>query len=243
VSNTTCSTEGCERTHYGRTLCKFHYQRAWLAGEIENYTRGLVRVGATLAERLEHHGWKVQPWGCWEWQGSLNGRGYGQMAAGGDRPLLVPRAAYMAWVGPIPNGMIVRHTCDNPPCFRPEHLVLGTRADNTRDAVVRQRVANGERKPHKLTDLQVAEIRSRYAGGGETQMSLANEYGVSPSLVGMIANGKRRGRRTNPPLRSPAELRRETEMRLALQPAARPELDARTYSHSSGSTRDQAIAG
>lgn len=85
------------------------------------------------------------------------------------------------------------HRCDNPPCINPEHLFLGTRGDNNRDALAKGRTLNGENKiQHKLTDEQVGQIRSRYAAGGISQSSLASEFGVSQQLVSDLVRGTRR---------------------------------------------------
>ncbi|AXH49008.1 endonuclease [Gordonia phage Apricot] len=204
-----CSQPDCSRRHYGRGLCKSHYLSAWTAGTLDQHTRTLVAPGASLDERLRHTGWTVTESGCWEWNGSRNAKNYGQLATGrhaGDDPkrtvpMIASRAAYTAWVGPISDGQVVRHRCDNPPCINPEHLCLGTLVDNVQDAVERKRIANGERKRAqvKLTDAQVAEIRRRVASG-ETRLALAAEFGVSASLLSMIVAGKRRKSPTNPAL-------------------------------------------
>ena len=196
-----CSTGGCERRHYGRGLCKRCYHKSWTKGQHVAHPRELVPHGASLDERLRHHGWAVTKSGCWEWKRSLNGGGYGQLAVGSDRPMIASRAAYTAWIGPIPDGQVVCHRCDNPPCINPEHLFLGALCDNNADMAAKRRVANGERKTqHKLTDAQVHEIRRRYAAGNVLQLDLAAEYGVSRALISFVIGGHRRARETNPPL-------------------------------------------
>lgn len=205
-----CGADGCKRKHYGRGLCKTHYLRAWTDGTLHQHKRTLVAPGASLDERLRNIGWNVTASGCWEWKGARNRSGYGFMATGrhaGDDPQktipsMAPRVAYAAWVGPIAEGLVVRHRCDNPPCINPEHLELGTKADNNRDAFLRRRTANGERKSsHKLTDQQVSEVRRRYAADPQPYRVLASEFGVSAALIGAIVRGDRRKRPTNPPLR------------------------------------------
>lgn len=69
---------------------------------------------------------------CWEWSGSSNGKGYGILVIGG-RPILAHRHAYFLHFGVHPGPLFVRHACDNPPCIRPDHLSLGTAADNSND--------------------------------------------------------------------------------------------------------------
>ena len=164
----------------------------------------MVKNGASLDQRLRHHGWTVAESGCWVWDGSRDNNGYGQLARGRSNgrnyvPIKASRAAYMAWVGPVADHEVVCHRCDNPPCINPAHLFLGDRAANNQDMANKRRSANGERKRlHRLTDDQVEEIRQRYARGGVLQRELAAEYGVSQQLVGLIADGRRRRHRTHP---------------------------------------------
>jgi hypothetical protein len=86
-------------------------------------------------------------------------------------------------------GMLIRHSCDNPPCVNPAHLSVGTNADNAADMVSRERQARGSRSgTSKLTESQVAEIRAR-AAAGDLHRVLAGEYGVSRTLITRLANG------------------------------------------------------
>lgn len=195
-----CAAPGCDRTEGRRKrgLCTRCYQRAKARRQLALYPSSMVPRGATLAERLEHHGWNVTPAGCWEWVGSLNQNGYGQLAVGTDRPEIASRVAYTAWVGPIPAEGVVCHECDNPPCINPAHLFIGTRADNNRDAADKARTANGELRPHKLKDAQVTEIRRRYLRGDVKQRTLALEFGVSQQLISSLVRLERRPKPTHP---------------------------------------------
>lgn len=76
--------------------------------------------------------------GCWEWTASCNDDGYGHLRVNGKLPK-VHRLVYENFVGPIATGQVVRHRCDNPPCARPTHLVIGTSVDNAMDTVERGR--------------------------------------------------------------------------------------------------------
>jgi HNH endonuclease len=94
---------------------------------------------------------------CWEWQGSRLKRGYGT-GAYKKRRVLAHKLAYELFISDIPAGMLVRHTCDNPPCCNPRHLILGSSRDNIHDSLRRGRRGH-------LTPLQVAEIRTLRAAG------------------------------------------------------------------------------
>lgn len=79
--------------------------------------------------------------GCWFWTASTRGRGYGQASVPGGRKRqdYAHRVAYTYLVGEIPPGLVVRHACDVRRCVNPDHLSLGTAADNSRDMVERGR--------------------------------------------------------------------------------------------------------
>ncbi len=72
--------------------------------------------------------------GCWEWNGVLNQGGYGRIFING-KGQMAHRVSYQLVCGPIPDGMLVLHKCDNPCCIRPEHLFLGTHQDNSDDMI------------------------------------------------------------------------------------------------------------
>lgn len=80
--------------------------------------------------------------GCWEWQGKKNSGGYGQVIItldGKKRGFMAPRVALTIKLGREPVGD-TRHTCDNPPCCNPDHLIEGSRSENMRDAYQRGRI-------------------------------------------------------------------------------------------------------
>ena len=84
-------------------------------------------------------------------------------------------------------GVVVRHTCDNPRCINPEHLIGGTRADNNRDRAERGRSAKHVDSRCKLTAEQIAEIRRRYQkrpkGNPNGVTALSREYGVDAAVI------------------------------------------------------------
>ena len=84
--------------------------------------------------------------GCWGWAGSVGSTGYAQMGSrkgeGVWRSMKASRFSFELHVGPIPDGMCVCHSCDNPICVNPEHLFLGTQLDNMKDKVKKGRHRN-----------------------------------------------------------------------------------------------------
>ncbi|HXI18492.1 MAG TPA: HNH endonuclease signature motif containing protein, partial [Chloroflexota bacterium] len=98
---------------------------------------------------------------CWEWQLFRDKRNYGRVGiARGKSPQLTHRVAWELANGPIPDGLLVCHSCDNPPCCNPAHLFLGTDQDNVDDMRRKGRGAFGERSGgSKVTAEQVLEIR------------------------------------------------------------------------------------
>jgi hypothetical protein len=130
--------------------------------------------------------------GCVEWQGFRTKKGYGQIGLGKkeDGITSTHRAMYIAIHGSIPQGMIVRHKCDNPACVNPDHLELGTCKDNSMDMVKRGRT-NGPKGCRNFSNkLQVAEvllIRKLYKDGISLR-TLAKQYSVNKNTVQDIVN-------------------------------------------------------
>jgi hypothetical protein len=76
--------------------------------------------------------------GCWVWRTAARHGGYGQFQVG-RRPYRAHRISWEMANGPIPDGLVIRHDCDNPPCVNPDHLRPGTHADNMADQLARGR--------------------------------------------------------------------------------------------------------
>ena len=130
--------------------------------------------------------------GCWHWIGSVDSRGYGNIGVKTVKGFLTQRAhrvAYTLFVGPIPKGKVVCHTCDNRCCVNPEHLFLGSQKDNVKDCVEKGRFGDrrGCRNPKaKLSEDQVLLIRASTASANH----LAAELGISSSTIYSIRTGE-----------------------------------------------------
>ena len=137
--------------------------------------------------------------GCWLWVRGLNKNGYGSMSVSppvkGRRAQTTHRVAWKLFKGPIPAGMCVCHRCDVRSCVNPDHLFLGTNADNTADMNAKNRQRHPGQKGEKngmakLTAAEVLAIRQRRAQG-ENWKALAKEYGVHHQTIWKITSNMR----------------------------------------------------
>ena len=131
---------------------------------------------------VDKHG----PNGCWVWTGSLWASGYGRFQFN----LKSDRAHRVSWIvsgRPIREEDCVLHKCDNRLCCNPEHLFLGTRADNNFDKVSKGRQSRGEIvRTARVTSKDVIAIR----GSSETSYVLAQKYGLTWGHINKIRSGR-----------------------------------------------------
>ena len=126
---------------------------------------------------------------CWLWRGHHAKFGYG-VSTINCVPVLLHRVAWEMTHGPIPKGNFVCHKCDNPRCCNPNHLFLGTQADNMRDAAVKGRMNRGEaRWCAKLTEDDVREMR-RLSASGERPAALSRKFGISLQNTIRVVRGQ-----------------------------------------------------
>jgi len=141
---------------------------------------------------------------CWIWTRKPSSRGYGSFHLFG-RARCAHRFAWSSINGPVPQGLFVLHHCDNRMCVRPDHLWLGTHADNMADMRAKGRESKGERhksRTHpetvtrgvrhhnaKFTPDLVREVRARYKGG-ESAHVIARAVGMSHVTVWLAATGR-----------------------------------------------------
>lgn len=152
-----------------------------------------MRYNLTPKQLAKFHASYTKGDGCWIWHKSKAWYGHGNFHfnatyAGAHRIM------YAITHGEIPDGLIVRHKCDNPPCVNPEHLEIGTHQDNFADRDKRGRAAKGEKNGNvKLTQAQVDEIRAT-VGKRRDKVNgvhaLAKRFGVTPTMVRLIVRRK-----------------------------------------------------
>lgn len=145
---------------------------------------------------FERHVIPVPEAGCWLWTGSVEKGGYGVFHLNGrsNPGVGAHRASWELYRGKIPASLNVLHRCDVRCCVNPNHLFLGTHADNTNDMIAKGRgiypgapgTVNGRAK---VTDVSVIAIRTRGLAG-ESRTKLAAEFGVARTSISGIIHGK-----------------------------------------------------
>ena len=135
--------------------------------------------------------------GCWNWTGSKNPEGYGNVGIGSrkngtHKTAKAHRVSFFVFNGIDPDGLDVCHKCDNPSCINPDHLSLGTEKDNVRDMMEKGR---GSHLPPekcsatKLTKEQVLQAK-QLRKQGKSYYSMAKTFGVYRETIRQAVIGK-----------------------------------------------------
>lgn len=184
-----CSVDGCGGKIEALGFCQKHYKRF--------KSRGTIDAGKWTQAPVEERFWRFvsKTDGCWEWIGkSLSSKGYGTISTGGSgsKKLLAHRLSYEIHHGPIPDGLVVMHSCDNPACVNPEHLSVGTQSQNIKDMFARGRQPivpphkfGEDHKRSKLSEASVIEIIQ----STDKHKVLADRYGVASNTIKCIKRG------------------------------------------------------
>lgn len=177
-----CSVDDCNNKIIAKGYCPKHYTRLTRYGD--PLFPGLIGGG-----RPKKINFKVVN-GCFVLTShKLNDGGYSEIMIKG-RTQKIHRHIYEQCFGEIPDGLVVRHKCDNRACINPEHLEIGTQWDNMQDMVNRDRQLKGSRKPmSKLDEDRVMEIKKKIRNGMKN-VDLAKEYKVDDSVISDIRHNK-----------------------------------------------------
>lgn len=128
---------------------------------------------------------------CWLWLGTVTRRWGRPMFKTCGKLVQAHRYAYRLYVGEIPSGMNILHSCDNPMCVNPAHLRPGTTQENVKDRVARGRSATGAANHNtKLTPDQVQIIRSYDYSKRGSAAALARSLGVSHTALNYVRTGR-----------------------------------------------------
>lgn len=130
---------------------------------------------------------------CWNWTGTTYRRGYGHFGRhldGKFKMYKCHRYSYEYFKGPIPEGLLVLHTCDNPACVNPDHLFLGTHQDNTDDMMDKGRWGYPRNNSHKHLSLDIAkQVRQFKLDNPKMKQTLISEhFNVSTAQISRILN-------------------------------------------------------
>lgn len=195
--------DGCTQTGaYWLCLCECGTERIKRGAEIvrNGGSCGCLRSDVSKvnmkAMQLERHGtieerffsrFKASDSGCWLWTAHCDKDGYG-LLPGNHESIRAHRFSFIHHIGPIGDGLVVCHKCDNPACVNPDHLFAGTTKDNCRDMLSKGRdmIVGSKNNKAKLSEVDVANIIESKL----SYHSLADKFGVSKSTIENIKKRK-----------------------------------------------------
>lgn len=151
--------------------------------EFKTTRRKGIRTSAE--DRLMNHVLKTET--CWLWLGYKDKQGYGKILEVDKKCIGCHRVSYQKFKGPIPEGLDILHTCDNPSCVNPDHLKLGSHLENMWDMLSKNRFPF-----QKLTISDIHTIRKLYKTGKYTQQQIGDKYKVLQCHISRIVNNNTR---------------------------------------------------
>ena len=166
------------------TTAKLQKENSFNKEDIRTYPSFLSFKNRFLSYIPKHYFLKENEDICWKWTRSFTGNGYGQITWGRK---LYPahRISYLIFNGFIPINKVIMHTCDNPKCINPKHLVLGTQYNNIIDSI-------NKRKHYKTVlneeAVKVIKWMLKHQNYHGLSKKLASLYGVNQSRIAMIKN-------------------------------------------------------
>ena len=170
-----CSVNNCNIEIDSKGMCKKHYMRMKRLGHTNLNPK-------TFQERFEEAIMPIPECGCWIWTKAYkHKKGYGGIFKDG-KTLHAHRVSWELYKGPIPDGMFVCHKCDTPQCVNPEHLYVGTQAENMADSAIRRR---GNGKLSRSDYIKAWFLRYR----GWPYYVIAKYMGVSKTTIRNQLNG------------------------------------------------------
>lgn len=141
-------------------------------------------IHGSVEKKLDYYTMYEPNSGCWLWTGAVDKDGYGKLTVK-YRYAKAHRESYELHKGPIPDGLVVCHRCDVPGCINPDHLFLGTNADNTADRDAKGRHVPNYGEANGSAKLTAEKVRAIRAERG-LQRVVADKYGISQTAVSLI---------------------------------------------------------
>lgn len=176
----TCSIPDCGNKLYARGFCEKHYQRNRKFGSPDDKKGDHVPLEVKFWRKVDKNGPPSRLGSnCWEWM-EFRRKGYGSVWVNG-RAIRAHRASWEMQNGPIPDGMLVCHACDNPSCVNPGHLFLGTHDDN---------MADRAKKKRARAALSPQQVQEAFNTQGISSRAIARKFGVHHSTIDRIKRGE-----------------------------------------------------